>query len=30
MGEENRRIPKANVRWPVIVERPEGDTKFSI
>jgi hypothetical protein len=25
MGEENRRIPKANVRWPVIVERPEGD-----
>ena len=25
MKEENRRIPKANVRWPVIVERPEGD-----
>ena len=25
MGEENRRIPKANVRWPVIIERPEGD-----
>ena len=25
MKEENRRIPKANVGWPVIVERPEGD-----
>ena len=25
MGEENRRIPKANIKWPVIVARPEGD-----
>ena len=25
MGEENRRIPKAKIKWPVIVECPGGD-----
>ena len=25
MREENRKIPKIKIKWPVIVERPEGD-----